>query len=951
MNDSLWDDIPVPMSWQMTGRYDVPHYTNWEYPIPLDPPYVPDDNPTGFYRCRFTLNELRRDEKVRICFEGVDSAYYVYVNGSLVGFSKVSHMPAEFDITDYVRAGVNLLAVRVFKWSDGTYLEDQDKWRLGGIFRDVYLLITPRTDIVDIIAEAIPDEDYKNGTVLVKMKTAVPSACTARFTLYDGDKPVSSAEKAVAEGTCEVCLAVENVRLWTDETPELYRLTVCLETESGIAEAACVRVGFRRIEIRDAMLLINGVPVKLKGVNRHDFNEKLGQTTPYEDLVRDVELMKRGNINCIRTAHYPNDPRLLDLCDEYGLYVIDEADLECHGAAYGLGNALYDFSSSPEWTSAYVDRAERMVMRDRNHPSVIIWSMGNESGCGSNHLKMRERTLEIDSSRPVHYAEDKVKHDVTDIAGIMYMRVHNLIDEGVKDDPMPYFMCEYAHAMGLGPGNLEEYWDVIYRFPRLLGGCVWEWCDHGILRKTADGRNYYAYGGDFGDYPTRFNFCIDGIVYPDRRPHTGYYSLKKALEPVKFALYGDEILVRNRNSFLSLDGYRACWCLLVNGLCVQDGELDISGIAPMAEKRIPLPCKKAERGESILHITLREKYARRWADAGHEVSQTQIILQKGFAGVRTETGEEMLVTEDGERIEVRGADFAYGFDTHRGRLASCEKGGRQLLSAPLAPVFYRAPTDNDLRGVNGEWMDKKMDRLGTRLVSFEKQTLAGGAVELTFVHAVASFTRRPLLDTKTVYTVYPSSDLRIRTEFIPREKTLPPFARIGLQTRMPGIYRMLDWYGRGPGESYPDLCLQAPIGRYSCRVDETHEPYERPQENGAHMNTRAVSVTDEKGEGLLIIASPEMEDGFSFTAHDYTDEALAKATHSYDLERADETILSVDISHNGIGSSSCGPGALDKYKNYLKSTRTLCFILRPFMRKKEDFDSAITHIPGRMKSL
>lgn len=945
-DDSAWDALDVPGCWQMSGHYDPPHYTNWEYPIPLDPPYVPDDNPTGLYRRWFTLPESMTDSQIFLTFEGVDSAYYLYVNGVQVGFSKVPHLPSEFDITRFVRPGRNLLAVKVFKWSDGTYLEDQDCWRMSGIFRDVYLLGVPKSHIRDLRADAALDEQYRNGTLCVEADILSDVPCDVEIKVYDGEALIASQRACVSESKTVARFELPDVKHWTDETPRLYAVHALLWVNGEVAEVQRVRVGFRRIEIRNARLLVNGMPIKLRGVNRHDTHPLLGHTTPVEHMKLDVELMKQGNVNCVRTSHYPNDPRFLDLCDEYGLYVIDEADLECHGAAYGLGGALYPFSDSPEWTAAYIDRMERIVMRDRNHPSIIIWSLGNESGYGSNHAEMAACARRLDPSRPIHYCEDRTCASV-DIESTMYARVHDLIDQGLRDDPHPYLVCEYAHAMGLGPGSLEEYWEVFNTYPRLLGGCVWEWVDHGIERRAKDGSPYYAYGGDFGDYPTRYNFCIDGLIGPDRVPHTGYYSLKKAMEPVKLTLENQQIKVRSLFRFVTLNHLCATWRLLRNGVALDEGTLDLSDIAPMGEKTLSLPCAIPQNGECILDVSITEKHSCKWAKAGFEIAHTQLALpfHSDLLLLSTLDMHPLSVSEQENALLIEGEDFRLTFDTRLGELTSWISAGDELLSRAPRHHFFRAPTDNDSRGVNNRWLDSKMDHLRPRLHAWEMNQLSPTVLQIHAEHVHAPFTRRPLLKTQTCYTIFGSGDVRVNIDYVPLIDGLPPYPRLGLQMHLPKRYDQLIWYGRGPGESYPDLKMHASVGLYERSVDEAHEPYARPQENGAHMDTRAVAAVDLRGKGLLFICEKAVEEGFSFTAHAYTDQALHAATHTPELEKMDEIVFSVDLQHNGIGSSSCGPGTLDRYQNRLEETRTLCFVMRPYQRQNARFEHAMRVLP------
>ncbi len=946
---SEWDTLDVPGNWQMSG-YGVPHYTNVIYPIPLDPPFVPDDNPTGLYRRFFRMPELENGERVYINFDGVNSAYYVYVNGEQVGFSKVAHMPAEFDITDYIQAGDNLLAVKVFKWSDGTYLEDQDFWRLSGIFRDVYLLTVPNAHIRDVRARATLDESYKNGQLTVEVDTENADGCDIDISL-EYDSECIAARTLQAENGAKTEIEVTDVHKWTAETPERYALYVSLKNGAETIEVVRVMTGFKKVEIKDQQLFINGVSIKLKGVNRHDTNSQLGHVTPMDTLLRDIQLMKQMNVNTVRTSHYPNDPRWLDLCDEYGLYVIDECDLECHGAQIGKWHTgddkqIFDFSGSPEWEKAYVDRAERMVARDINHPSIICWSLGNESFIGANHLAMRRRILELDDSRFIHYEGDRAAHTATDVISMMYPSVEHLIDEGEKDDPMPFFMCEYAHAMGLGPGSLPEYWDAIYSHKRLIGGCVWEWVDHGIEVLTEDGEKYYAYGGDFGDYPNDGNFCVDALNYPDRTPHTGLWALKKAIQPVSFTLDDGFVVIKNRYDFTTLDHLNCTWRLLVDGASVKSGRFDISGICPQGEKRMPLPCKIEGNGEMYLDFTVTEACDRLWVASGHEVARVQIKLDKEVVNEYIKAGDmpELYVSEDDNLMLISGTDFEVWFDTRLGDLVSWVADGNELIEAPFKANFMRAYTDND-KNMKEKWDKFRLHKMERNTRSFKLDTISRGCVKATATHVYMPCSMRPFIQTDTAWTVFGNGDIRVETVFTPLHENLPPLPRIGLQARIPGAYDKLVWYGRGLIESYPDLKDAAPIGIHECSVEDTYEPYIRPQENGAHADTRCVAITDATGFGMLIINEKSRGDGFSFTAHDFTDEALDAATHTPELEPCDDTVLSIDLTHGGIGSNSCGPEPQEKYKLYLKSPETLAFVMRPYRRQDIDIRSSMRVLP------
>lgn len=950
-----WERLPVPSNWQMHG-YDIPHYTNVNYPIPCDPPFVPDDNPVGCYRRSFTLPDLWANQQVFLNFDGVNSAFYVWVNGQLAGFSKVAHMPAEFDITPLLHPGENLIAVKVFKWSDGTYLEDQDFWRLSGIFRDVYLLGVPKTHIRDVRAQATLDGSYKNG--LLKAEADVfnyagrSAALTVSAQLLLGKRLVAAEERRIQlepgfSHTLPLSFTVPQVKAWTCETPTLYTLLIKLQEGDALIEVQRVDVGFKTVEIRDQQLFVNGVSIKIKGVNRHDTHTVLGHVTPMESLIKDAELMKQHNINAVRTSHYPNDPRWLELCDRYGLFVIDETDLECHGmGSIGwevIGEQDPDawmktwsqLSDSPEWTAAYVDRAERMVMRDRNHASIIIWSLGNESGYGRNHAAMRDRILELDATRPIHYEGDR-EALTADMFSTMYPSVEKLIEEGKSDNPKPYFMCEYAHAMGLGPGSLKEYWDAIYQSPRLIGGCVWEWVDHGILQTTDDGEEYYAYGGDFGDAPNDSNFCVDALNYPDRTPHTGLIEYKKVLEPVKFELVDavkGSVLVKNLYAFQTLDHLDAAWTLMCEGEPLESGRLDLSGIAPYGEKLITVDFDLPDSGESFLEIEVNEAFERLWAPRGHQVAWAQLKLptQPSIYRYPLASMAPLAVHEAEDFVEVTGETFSLSFERRTGALASWQVNGCELIVSGPRLNVWRAPTDNDVHQKE-KWARYGLDRMQERLTGFEVTPMGDSAVQLTVTKTHSPYTLAPLMKSEMRYTVYGNGDVRLYTSVTPLVK-LPYLPRLGLQMVMPGSYDRVLWYGWGPHENYPDMHTSAMVGQYFALVEDLHEPYVRPQENGARGGIRCAAFTDILGAGLLVVDEHTTPDGFSFNAHPYTDRALDEATHTPELSAEDFTVVSLDYRQGGLGSNICGPEPQEQYKLYLTEPTEFSFVLRPYNRQ------------------
>ncbi len=973
--DAGWDTLPVPSNWQMHG-YDVPHYTNVNYPIPFDPPYVPDENPVGCYRRTFTLPEKWADREVFLNFDGVNSAFYVWVNGEFVGFSKVAHMPSEFNITSHLVSGENLLAVMVYKWSDGTYLEDQDFWRLSGIFRDVYLLGVPKTHIRNIVARPVLDDAYTDGTLSLEIEALNYGDEDAELTLcaelLHNRVSVKKTELPLAlpcDGPTTINLrqVIKNCKKWTAETPNLYPLLVSLKKGDQVIEVQRVDVGFKKIELKNRQLYVNGVSVKIRGVNRHDTHCELGHVTPMEALLRDVELMKMCNVNTVRTSHYPNDPRWLDLCDRYGLYVIDETDLECHGCAHLRFDGCFNIlSNDPTWEAAYVDRAERMVRRDINHPSIIMWSLGNESGFGCNHFAMRERILEIDSTLPIHYEGEwanaelnDAKKWVSDVKSVMYPSVEKLAEEGVRpeeEDHRPYFMCEYAHAMGLGPGSLKEYWETVYAHDRLIGGCVWEWVDHGILMENENGEEYYAYGGDFGEQPNDGCFCVDALNYPDRTPHTGLKDLKKVYEPVKFDLIGKtaegvRLNVRNLLAFSTLDHLNAVWTLICEGQQLSSGRLDLSGIAPYGAKEITVACGAVDCADVYLEIRVTEAFPTMYCDSGYEVTASQIMLSD--AAVCAEyipcaDMEPLSMDEDETHVELMGEDFSILFEKRSGKMVSWITSGSELIEDAPRVNLFRAFTDNDAHSVASVWEKLDLENLLTRIEDFTAERLNESAVRISVTQVLSPKIRQPIVRSVLTYTVYGNGAVRLNATFEPLRE-LPYLPKLGIQMVMPAQYDRVMWYGKGPHENYPDVDASALMGQYCAKVTALHEPYIRPQENGARGGIRAVSVVNILGAGLLAVGEETYENaGFSFTAHNYSDSALHAATHTTELKAEDRTYLSLDWRMGGIGSNACGPEPQEKYRLYLKEKESFTVTLMPYSRQMGDMMNFARELPEKL---
>lgn len=931
-----WDDLSVPSNWQMHG-YGRPNYTNITYPYPVDPPYVPDENPIGIYRRDFALDRRWDGSRIHIVFEGVDSAFDLWINGQYVGYSKVSHMPSEFNITPFVRIGTNNVTVKVYQWSDGSYLEDQDMWRMSGIFRDVYLMALPMVHMRDVKVQTTLDKDYKDAELSVGIKLTnyggeaknytitAELLDTASNTLFTAPITVPRELPANNEVTVSITANIANPLKWTAETPNLYTLLLTLTDPAGqVLEVQKVKTGFRSIEISNGRFLVNGVPITIKGVNRHESHPDLGHVVPYEHMVRDIELIKQHNMNAVRTSHYPDDPRWYDLCDTYGLYIIDEADIETHG--FGSVGKWNELSDHPDWEAAYVERAMRMVERDKNHPCIIIWSLGNESGQGRNHEAMAAWIRANEPTRPIHYEGD-YEDKIGDVKSVMYPSISNLEEEGLKSDPRPFFMCEYAHAMGNGPGSLKEYWEVINKYPRLMGGCVWEWCDHGIRRFTEDGTEWFAYGGDFDDHPNDGNFCIDGLISPDRVPHPGLIEYKKVIEPVVVEavdLKTGVLRLTNRYDFRTLEHLTGSWVIKTESRVIAEGQLPSLEIGPNSSGEVTIPYQLPEKAASEywLEVSFSLKASEIWAPKGHLTGNTQLRLPVEVTAPVVEPIEKMpglAVTESKFELTIEGDGFTAVFDKAAGTLSSLVSDGQELLTAGPVINVWRAPTDNDVH-MSREWRKAGYHRLFPSLRGFEISQPFSQVVKVVSEIMMGGYGIRPALYGKIEYTLYGSGDIVITADLTPRSG-LPNLPRVGLQLRMPGEYDRFTWYGLGPHESYADRKESVAVGIYSGSVEEQRYPYVKPQENGNKAETRWAAVTNELGRGFFIAGMPSL----NISVHHFTPEDFTKAKHDYELVPRNETIVNLDYRQCGLGSNSCGPCPLPEY---LIEAKEMTFSLR-----------------------
>lgn len=887
-DDTSWADLPVPAHWQLHG-YGAPAYTNVNYPFPLDPPFVPDENPTGEYRRAFDLPEGWPEGGGAVLrFDGVDSFFRLWVNGTEVGFATGSRLVSEFDVGHLLRSGRNVLAVRVHQWSAASYLEDQDMWWLSGIFRDVTLLSRPVDGIEDVTVVA--DHDHTTGAGTLRVD--VTGFTRARVHLPE--LGLFDLEPGVAH-------PVEKVEPWSAETPRLYEAEVVTP-----GERVRLRIGFRTVAIEDGELKVNGRPLLLRGVNRHEWHPDHGRAVSRETMREDVLLMKRHNVNAVRTSHYPPHPDFLDLCDELGLWVVDECDLETHG--FEVVDWRDNPSDDPRWRDAYLDRIRRTVARDRNHPSIIMWSLGNESGRGRNLRAMADWVHEHEPSRPVHYEGDRDSAYV-DVYSRMYpdhAEVESIGrgEEPVTEDPeaeehrrsLPFVLCEYAHAMGAGPGGLEEYQRLFERYPRLVGGFVWEWIDHGIRRREPDGTEWFAYGGDFGEVLHDGNFVADGLLLPDRTPSPGLTALARTFAPVRFTVAprAATVTVENLLTFTDTSHLAFDWEVAEEGEVFGGGSLRVPVIAPGGRVEVPLP--EVPRGggaETWLTVTAHLADDLPWAVSGHEVAWGQApLVDRGPVPERAPAYP--LLDGGGLRL---GPGL---FDVRTGRLLTV--GGLDV-GEPRAGV-WRVPTDND-EGLHGMglapfWRGLGLDRLTERRVAVDvaddvlqvRTRLAPAARDLGL-----DVTYRWTADAETLWL-----DLTVTA----RGEWICPLPRLGIDLTVPGALGAVEWFGRGPGEAYRDMAQGVRIGRFTDTVDGLQTPYLRPQENGRRIGTRWLELWDEAGSGLRIQGDPE----FEFTARRWSDHGLDTARHPHELVAGDRVHLRVDTDHHGVGSASCGPGVL-----------------------------------------
>ena len=919
-----FDEIQVPSVWQMAG-YDTHQYTNIRYPFPFDPPYVPQDIPCGAYVHNFEYSRDEKASKAFLNFEGVDSCFYVWINGSYVGYSQVSHMTSEFDVTDVLQDGTNTVAVLVMKWCDGSYLEDQDKFRMSGIFRDVYILKRPKQAISDYhIKTRIEDMLAK---VEIEMKFYSP--LNVKISIEDKNGAVVALGSIAEEGTA--VLEIASPELWNTENPYLYKLI--LETEN---EVIVDHIALRKVEIKDQVIYLNGQKIKFRGVNRHDSDPVTGFTISLEQITTDLTLMKQHNFNAIRSSHYPNAPFFYEMCDKYGFMVIDEADIEAHGPfmIYRKEDTDYNrfkrwnekIADDPVWEEAIVDRVKLMVERDKNRFCIVMWSMGNESAYGCNFEKALEWTKNYDPDRITQYESARYRNydETYDYSNLdMYSRMYPALSEIQeyldKDGSKPFLLVEYCHSMGNGPGDFEDYFQMIQDNDKMCGGFVWEWCDHAIAHGTAEnGKTIYAYGGDHGEEIHDGNFCMDGLVYPDRTVHTGLLEYKNVYRPVRVVSYdkeSGELVLHNYMDFDDLKDYvKISYELTQDGLVISKDILSEFSVVPHGEGKTNLKISVPENGKCYLKLIYHLKKELPLLDEDHILGFDEIEVSKDDAKCKlaekwmqkTAVDSELQVNENDTQIHIKGREFAYTIDRRTALFTEMKFAGREYLNHPMELNIWRAPTDNDMY-IKAEWKKAHYDKAYTRAYTTEVVQGKHGVKIVSHASVVAE-TVQKILDVTITWKIDASGKIDADIEAT-KDGEFPDLPRFGVRMFLDKKLSDARYFGMGPQESYRDKHQAASHGLYRANVGDLHEDYIRPQENGSHYDCEYVELNNSR---YGIVASAEK--AFSFNASYYTQEELEKKTHNYELIESDSVVFCVDYALNGIGSNSCGPVVLEQYR-------------------------------------
>lgn len=958
-DDSGWGLITVPGHIELQG-HDMPIYINmfvnsFNFPFPIRPPYVNHDyNPVGSYRRTFEIPAHWDGREVFLHFEGVISAFYVWVNGQPVGYSQGSMTPAEFNVTPYLKSGENVIAAQVYRWSDASYIEDQDMWRLSGIYRDVFLYATPKVHIRDFFARAELDDAYRDALLEVSVEVInysdkAAGVHTVAVELLDRAGKSVAVEPALegrvaplgatGEVTLDVKGTVSNPMKWTAETPNLYTLLLTLRDEKGkTIEMLSHNFGFRKIEIKNKQLLVNGQPVLLKGVNRHEHDPYLGKTQTVSRMIQDVELMKQNNVNAVRTSHYPHDPEFYALCDLYGLYVVDEANIESHGVGFELRNSL---ANKPEWRKAHLDRVESVVHRDKNHPSVIIWSLGNEAGFGRNLIEAADWVRATDTTRPVQYLWDwpmeRWTHEATDIATPMYSTIRQLVQYAESDPDRPLILCEYSHAMGNSLGNFKDYWDTIRKYDVLQGGFIWDWVDQGLVKTTEDGRRYWAYGGDFGEPKHHGAFCLNGVVMPDRATTPKLPEMKKVYQDISVTpvdLNAGKVKVTNEYFFKDLSFVECVWQLLENGVLVKSQTVGLPTIRPQssAEVTIPLGVAVPKAGaEYLLTVQFRLAEGTLWAPKGYVVAwdQFELPIRKPAEKVKVDTMEPVKLNEEAGRFVVTGRDFSAVVDKKTGALSSLEFKGTSIIKSPLMPNFWRAITDNDISEGNGlarllgDWENAAENQT---VKNVSARQVSGSVVEIVAESDIpvgkATYFNH--------YRIYGNGDVAITTDIKP-DPDKQPMMRLGMQMQIPAQFENVQWYGRGSHETYWDRQSGAAVGVYAMKTRELAFDYVRPQENGNRTDVRWAAFYNDEGAGFAAIGDPLM----NFSAWPYTQAQLTAATHTVKLPtETDFFTVNLDYKQMGVGGDTTWMTTARPHEQYRLEAKPYRYTitLRPFTR-------------------
>jgi len=940
-----WANITVPSNWQLQG-FGIPLYVNQRYPFARNEPYIMTTpakhwltytlrNPVGSYKRNFTIPKKWQDKQIFIHFAGVESAFYLWINGQKVGYSQGSYTPAEFNISKYLKKGNNTIAVEVYRWSDGSYLEDQDFWRLSGIFREVHLFATPNTTIRDTFITSNLDKNYQNATITIKTTihnySQTPTkAQYLKITILQHNKPILTTINAInkpqpnSETITKTAINMNKPKKWTAETPNLYTAIISLlTTNNKIIESRKYQYGIRKVEIINKIFCINGKATLLKGVNRHEHHADLGRAVDEQTMLTDIRLMKQYNINTVRTSHYPNNPRWYQLCDQYGIYVIDEANIESHGYYYGKQS----LSHPQKWQKAHVDRVVSMVQRDKNHPSIIIWSLGNEAGPGKNFDVAAKAAKTIDPTRLIHYERYPTNYPSVDIDSTMYPSVKWLNQVGKAPLKRPYFICEYAHAMGNAVGNLQEYWEAFEAHPLLMGGCIWDWVDQGLRSTHKNNKtqispfnhknSFIAYGGDFGDKPNDKNFCLNGIIFADHTISPKMAIVKKAQQYI--SIKADKILqgkitIKNRYFHTDLSAYKLTWQLCENSNPIQKGTLPTPTLAPNQSTTITIPFKtpktKANK-EYWLNIKFKLKKTTLWAKKGYIVAWEQLKVPFKTAKKQpliTTNYPKLNIKQTPDTIQIKNKNINISFNPKTATITKLVYNKTTIIkqNTPILHTF-RAPTDND-KWTSKNWYTLALNKLQTKQANIKINRLADNKIEI-LINKTLSGNKQLTFQYTATWTILGDGTIQINNQ-INSNKPQTILGRIGIQFTMPKQLEQLTWYGRGPGETYPDRKLGNPIGQYTQTVSQQFTPYPKPQETGNHQDTRWLTLTNKHHHGIKITAEKKP---ISFAALHYTDNQIAAAKHPYQLPTPTHTILNINAKLLGLGGASCGPKPMKKY--------------------------------------